>query len=284
MMVVNKKVIIFLSLFQLSLLGSVSVHATLSGEEEGPSSGISTHTQPSFSGMSPEEKEPPAIPPPVPPRLSIFFPGAGGEETFKAHPVTIGRDEISAMVEHAKMQALSSGIRQSHYLPVIPFDNSFWWGQSSTSITPQYLETMGDYGSLIGETGGGGALRMLGSAKFLYIVLEAMDDPHVKTLTGPQMDAKAEAAIAEFVFKRGCSPGAITQAELAAFGNDVKAQILRKSQPVASTSAAASTSDLRNTEKGYIQAIPAAKMRLMELKKSFVESFSKDKWGDVRSV
>lgn len=109
-----------------------------------------------------------------------------------------------------------------------------------------------EVGSLIAETGGAGALRMLGSAKFLYIVLEAMDDPKVKTLTGPQMAAKAEAALADFVTRRGGRPGAITLVELAAFGDDVKDQILQKSQPVASTSAAASTSDLREILRNAI--------------------------------
>lgn len=241
-MVMNKKVIILLSVFQLFLLGSVSVHANLRGEEEGSSSGISVPH--SVSGMSSEE-ELLAVPPPVPPRLSILFLGAMGEETFQAKPLTIGKDVIDAMLERAEVEALSSGRLESYYLPVVSFEDSFWWGQSSTNITPQYLDSIGDFSSFIGETGGAGALRALGSAKFLYMVLEAMDDPHVKTLTGPQMDAKAEAAIAEFVLKRGGRPGAIIPAELAAFGNDVKAQILRRSQPVAATSGAASTLDLR---------------------------------------
>ncbi|MBX9785877.1 MAG: hypothetical protein K2Y08_00925 [Alphaproteobacteria bacterium] len=251
--VTKKKVIILLSVFQLSLLGSVSVHANLrSEEEEGSSSGISM--QHSVSEMSSEE-EILAVPPPVPPRLSIFFLGAGGEETFSAHPRTIGMDEIGAIVELAEMKAQSSGRLKSYYLPVVPLEDSFWWGQSSSNITPEFLEGMGDFGSLIAETGGAGVLRMLGSAKFLYIVLEAMDDPHVKTLTGPQMDAKAEAAIADFVRTRGGRPGAITPVELAAFGDDVKAQILQKSQPVVSS--------------------PTLR-KLREFKRSFVGIFSKE--------
>ena len=224
MIVMNKKVIILLSLLQFSLLGSASVHANLRSEEEGSSSGISM--QHSTSGMNSEEEFLA-----VPPRSSIFFLGA---DTFQAKPLTIGMDVIEAMLERAEFQSTLSGKQEFYYLPVVPFENSFSWGQSSTNITPEFLEGMGDFGNLIAETGGAGALRMLGTAKFLYIVLETMDDPHVKTLTGPQMNAKAEAAISDFVFKRGGRPGAITPAELAAFGDDVKAQILRKSQPVIS--------------------------------------------------
>lgn len=231
--VTKKKVIILLSILQLSLFGSVSVHANLRSEEEGSSSGI--RMQHSVSEMSSEEREFSAIPPPVPPRSSIFFLGTVGEDTFQAKPLTIGRDVIDAMVERAEFQSTLSGKQEFYYLPVVPFEDSFSWGQSSTNITPEFLEGMGDFGSLIAETGGAGGLRMLGTAKFLYIVLETMDDPHVKTLTGPQMDAKAEAAISDFVFTRGGRPGAITPAELAAFGDDVKAQILRKSQPVISS-------------------------------------------------
>lgn len=233
--VTKKKVIILLSVFQLSLLGSKSVHAVPPSEDIGPSSGISM--QPSFSGISPEEKELPALPAQSSRAQSSegLFLGAVGEEIFQSRPLTIGRDEVAAMLERAEFEALSSGRRESYYLPVVPFEDSFLWGQSSTNITPEYLEGMGDYGTLIAETGGAGALRMLGSAKFLYMVLEAMDDPHVKTLTGPQMDAKAEAAIADFVFKRGGRPGAITPEDLAAFGDGVKAQILQKSQPVISS-------------------------------------------------
>jgi hypothetical protein len=271
--VTKKKVIILLSVFQLSLLGSVSVHATLPSEDVGPSSRISM--QPSFSGISSEEEglsseismqhsisgmsseeEFLAVPPPVPPRLSILFLGAIGEETFQASPLPVGRDMIDVMLERAAFEALSSGRHESYYLPVVPFEDSFSWGQSSTNITPEFLEGMGDFGSLIAETGGKSALRMLGSAKFLYMVLEAMDDPHVKTLTGPQMDAKAEAAIADFVSKRGGKPGAITPAELAAFGDDVKAQILGKSQPVVSS---------------------PVQRALREFRRTFVEIFSKER-------
>lgn len=248
----KKKIIILLSIFQLFLLGSVSVHANLRSEEEGSSSGISM--QHSVSGMSSEE-ELVAVPPPVPPRSSIFFLGAVGEETFQAKPLTIGMDVIDAMVERAEFQSTLSGKQEFYYLPVVPFEDSFSWGQSSTNITPEYLDAMGDFSSLIGETGGAGALRMLGSAKFLYMVLEAMDDPHVKTLTGPQMDAKAEAAIADFVFKRGGRSGAITPAELAAFGDGVKAQILQKSQPVVSS---------------------PVQRALREFRRTFVEIFSKE--------
>lgn len=266
MIVANKKVILFLSFFQLSLLGSVSVHAVPPGEEEGFSQGISR--QPSLREIIPEELELPAI---APRTKGIFIQGAGGEETFNARPLTIGRDEINAIVEHAEMQALTSGTRQSYFLPVIPFDNSFWWGQNSTNITPQYLESMGDYGSLIAETGGEGTLRMLGSAKFLYIVLEAMEDTQVKTLTGLQMDAKAEAALAQFVTERGGNPGAITPAQLAAFGDDVKAQILEKSQP------AVPTPVLREKLINAInKTLPSTKMKLRGLKERFVGSFSKE--------
>lgn len=245
--VTKKKVIILLSIFQLSLLGSMSVHANLRSDEEGSSSGISM--QHSVSGMSLEE-EFLAAPPPVPPRLSILFLGAGGEETFPAQPLAIGSVMINAMIERAAEQSLLSGRQQTYYLPVVPFEDSFSWGQSSTNITPEFLEAMGDFGSLISETGGAGALRMLGSAKFLYMVLEAMDDPHVKTLTGPQMDAKAEAAIADFVSKRGGKSGAITPAELAAFGDDIKAQILRKSQPVVSSPVLRALREFRKTFVG----------------------------------
>jgi hypothetical protein len=254
MMVVNKKVIILLSLLQLSLLGSMSVHAVPPSEDVGPSPSSGISMQPSFSGMSPEE-EFLAAPPPVPPRLNIFSPGTVGEEIFIAKALPIGRDVIDVMVERAAEQSLLSGRQEFYYLPVVPFEDSFSWGQSSTNITPEFLEGMGDFGSLIAETGGAGALRMLGTAKFLYIVLETMDDPHVKTLTGPQMDAKAEAAIAHFVFTRGGRPGAITPTELAAFGDDIKAQILRKSQPVVS-------SPLLRALTGF--------------KRSFVEIFSKE--------
>ncbi|MBX9620629.1 MAG: hypothetical protein K2X28_01125 [Alphaproteobacteria bacterium] len=235
--VTKKKVIILLSIFQLFLLESVSVHAVPPSEDivPGPSSGISM--QPSFSGISPEEGQLPVTTPRSSAAKSSggLFPGAVGEETFQARPLTIGRDEVAAMLERAEFEAISSGRQESYYLPVVPFEDSFWWGQNSTNITPEYLEGMGDFGTLIGETGGSGALRMLGTAKFLYIVLEAMDDPYVKMLTGPQMDAKAEAAIADFVFKRGGRPGAITPAELAVFGDGIKAQILQKSQPVPSS-------------------------------------------------
>jgi hypothetical protein len=208
--------------------------------------------QPNFSGISPEEKELPAISPQA---SRSFSPGAVGEETFIAKALPVGRDVIDVMVERAAFEALSSGRQKSYYLPVVSFEDSFSWGQSSTNITPEFLEGMGDFESLIAETGGAGALRMLGTAKFLYVVLEAMDDPHVKTLTGPQMDAMAEAAIADFVLKRSGKSGAITPAELAAFGNDVKSQILRKSQPVVSS--------------------PVLRA-LREFKRSFVEVFSKE--------
>ena len=245
--VTKNKVIILLSLLQFSLLGSVSVHANLRSEEEGSSSGISM--QHSVSEMSSEEEFLPA-PPPTPPRLSILFLGAGGEETFQARPLTVGRDVIDVMVERAAGQSLLSGRQEFYYLPVVSFEDSFSWGQSSTNITPEFLDGMGDFSSFIGETGGAGALRALGSAKFLYMVLEAMDDPHVKTLTGPQMDAKAEAAIADFVSKRGGKSGAITPAELAAFGDDVKAQILRKSQPVVSSPVLRALREFRKTFVG----------------------------------
>ena len=82
---------------------------------------------------------------------------------------------------------------------------------------------------------------------------------------------KAEAALAQFVTASGGNPGAITPAQLAAFGDNVKAQILQKSQ------SAVPTPVLREKLINAInKTLPSTKMKLRGLKERFVGSFSKE--------
>ena len=121
-----------------------------------------------------------------------------------AEIVDLDPDTIGFLRDGSKIAAERDGVAPEDLEPIIPYEYTFKWHNSSHQYSRHSLKLMD--AEFMDETAG--FERLIGNAQFLHILDLAIDDPRaVRRLTSDEMSAIADSEISNYLMRKEVARG-----------------------------------------------------------------------------